>query len=151
MKGFTLIELIVTIAILGIVLASVGQFFSFNLRTYSKGEKLAQVQFDVRMASDYITSELRNVSKFRTTLVTGDEVINLTGLQSKYPSVNALSFTIERKLATGPILVKYKITGNSSDLKNPYLLESQVLLNNYLSLTEVPVSTNTVDAVYYLD
>lgn len=59
-KGFSLIELIVALAILSIIIVVSFNFFIYNNRLFDKGDRLSKVQYDVRMTSDYITTELRN-------------------------------------------------------------------------------------------
>lgn len=130
-KGFTLIELIIVIAILGIVLTMAFNFFSFNLRTYNKGEDRAAVQFDVRMASDYITDELRNVNVISVTDTALTGSISLGALTAKYPLVTGVTFEIVTE--TPKFFVDYTVSGNSSDGNNPYSLTTKVLLNNITS------------------
>lgn len=127
-KGVTLVELIVAIALLGIVITSVGQFFSFNLNVYNKGNDLASVQFDVRMASDYLTSELRNVMAISDANFTGSTLINTASLKAKYASVLSVGF--KYVIEQSRVLIEYKIDGNSSNGKNAFSVTSKVLLNN---------------------
>lgn len=58
-KGFTLIELVIVIAILGIVIYLGFSFFSFGNRSFSRGQDQSSIQHSVRMASRYITDEIR--------------------------------------------------------------------------------------------
>ncbi len=47
-KGFTLVELIVSIVSLSLVLGIIWSFFMYNLRHYNMSEANAQVQFQLR-------------------------------------------------------------------------------------------------------
>lgn len=58
-KGVTLIELIVALAILGIVIIGISSFIIFNNKTFNISEKQSDAQFNVRSASESITKELR--------------------------------------------------------------------------------------------
>lgn len=58
-KGVTLIELIVALAILGIVIIGVSSFIMFSNKTFNISEKQSDAQFNVRFASESITKELR--------------------------------------------------------------------------------------------
>ncbi len=57
--GITLVELIVVIALLGLVLAVGYQFLDFGQTTHASGELRLHVQRDMRIASEYITQEIR--------------------------------------------------------------------------------------------
>jgi prepilin-type N-terminal cleavage/methylation domain-containing protein len=140
--GFTLIELIVTLAIFSIVLVAILNLFLFNNRVYSRSENLSEVQFDVRMASDYITTELRNKNSISITDNSLAESITLSDLQSKYPTVKAVTFKIAK--SSSDYFVEYTITGSDLNNDNEYTLETDVLLNNITNATE---STGTT--IYY--
>jgi prepilin-type N-terminal cleavage/methylation domain-containing protein len=58
-KGVTLIELIVSLMILSIALLIAYSLFFFGNRTFSKGVDQFNVQSNIRLASDYITSQIR--------------------------------------------------------------------------------------------
>lgn len=141
-RGITLIELIVTIAIFSIVIAAILNLFIFNNRVYSRSDKLSQVQFDVRMASDHITTEIRNKNSISTTDNSLAKSINLSGLQSKYPSIKAIAFVITK--SDSDYLVSYTISGSDLNNDNEYTLETDVLLNNITNATESSGTT-----IYY--
>lgn len=131
-KGVTLIELIVTLALISVVLVAVFNLFIFNKNVYTKSEELSQVQFDVRMASDMLTKNLRNVSSLSLTDNTLANEIGLSDLQSKYPSISSVSFTIVSE--SSRFLVEYTIVGNDATGDNQYTINSKVLLNNITSV-----------------
>ena len=58
-SGFTLIELIVTIAILGIVLTMTYSIGDFGRNSFNNGYAKSDIQSNIRIASNYITKELR--------------------------------------------------------------------------------------------
>jgi prepilin-type N-terminal cleavage/methylation domain-containing protein len=58
-RGFTLIELIVVIAIVGLIISMAFSFYVFGSNTLTIGENQSNVQHNVRMAAKYITNELR--------------------------------------------------------------------------------------------
>jgi len=64
-KGYTLIELIIVIAILGIVISLGFSFFFFGNSSFSKGQNQSTIQHSVRMASRYITDEIRTAKDVR--------------------------------------------------------------------------------------
>lgn len=58
-KGVTLIELVIVIALLGIIISLGFSFFSFGNKSFSRGESQSSIQNSVRIASRYITDEIR--------------------------------------------------------------------------------------------
>ena len=58
-KGFTLMEVIITIAILGIVLSALYNILFFQIKTFNLSDKKSVAQTDVRYISDFISNELR--------------------------------------------------------------------------------------------
>jgi prepilin-type N-terminal cleavage/methylation domain-containing protein len=57
--GFTLIELMVTLALLGLVIAGGLSFYFFADRSFMSGSEMADVQADVQLAMRRITDEVR--------------------------------------------------------------------------------------------
>lgn len=57
--GVTLIELIIVIAIFGLVLSIVFPMNLFGIKTFNKSNNRSQNQSDVRMAADFITKKIR--------------------------------------------------------------------------------------------
>ncbi len=57
--GFTLIEVMVALAILGIVVAQALAIFGAQKRTYARTERAIQVQQDVRLVADAILADMR--------------------------------------------------------------------------------------------
>ncbi|MBZ9688549.1 Ig-like domain-containing protein [Clostridium estertheticum] len=78
-SGFTLIELIVTIAILGIVLTMAYSMGDFGSTSFNNGSAKSDIQSNIRIASDYITKELRYSS---------DAVVLAEFPTTPYPNTN---------------------------------------------------------------
>lgn len=57
--GFSVVELIMVLALLGIVLGLGYMFFSFGSNTFARGERRSIAQQSIRRAADFITSEIR--------------------------------------------------------------------------------------------
>lgn len=57
--GFSLVELLIVLALLGLVLALGYMYFGFGLSTYARGERQSIAQQSIRQGADFITSELR--------------------------------------------------------------------------------------------
>jgi prepilin-type N-terminal cleavage/methylation domain-containing protein len=58
-RGLSLVELLIVLALLGMIIGLGHMFFSFGTRTFNVGEAQSNVQQNVRVASNYITRELR--------------------------------------------------------------------------------------------
>lgn len=58
-KGLTLLELIITIAILSIVLMGAYSLFGVGNTTFIRGTRQSDIQSSIRLASDYITQQIR--------------------------------------------------------------------------------------------
>lgn len=58
-KGITLIELVLTMAILGLVLSTIFSLNLFGLNTFSLSKVNAENQFEVRMPTDFISRSIR--------------------------------------------------------------------------------------------
>ena len=145
-QGFTLVELIVTLAILVIILGFIFGFLIDNMNRFDRINKLSQVQFDVRMAGDFITSELRNVDEISKSDTAKPNYIDLTLIKSKYPNVKQVKFWLNKE--SEKYFVQYEIQGSDEKSKNQYQLVSKVLLNN-ISLTEVIPQENFVTKLYF--
>jgi prepilin-type N-terminal cleavage/methylation domain-containing protein len=59
-KGITLIELIIVLAIMGLALPLAVQFFLLGTNVFARGASQSKAQHNARLATMYITTELRN-------------------------------------------------------------------------------------------
>ena len=111
---------------------------------FKKSDSLSQVQFDVRMASDYLTTELRNVNSISLSADASlTNFIDLISLSDKYPLVKSVNFEIKSQ---GPrYLLSYVIQGSDSNSENQYQIETEVLLNNITS------AINDNDTILYYE
>lgn len=60
-SGFTLVELLITLAILSIVIAAVTKLFMSTNRTYANNQAILRVQQDVRLSSSFLARDLRKL------------------------------------------------------------------------------------------
>lgn len=127
-KAVTLIELVVALAILLIVLVLSFSIFIFNLRSFERGEIRSEVQNDVRMVSDLITYEIRNARDISFDNASLSEDLNLSEIQSKYKSIDFMSFEIIEE--DSHFFLEYKIIGYKDKYDTKYEVSSKVFLNN---------------------
>lgn len=139
-SGVTLIELILVVALLSVIVTTAFNFQIFNLKIYNKSDNLSKVQFDVRMASDYITTNIRNANSISTTDATLDDYIDISILQNKFNLVNYVEFEITRQ--GGQYFVSYLLQGADSKGNNDYELRSEVFVDNITSA--IPTTGTTI-------
>ena len=140
--GLSIVELMIALSLMAIILAIGYNFLFLNYRAYQTGEALSEVQFDTRMASDFIFFELKNVKSVSLTDTSLPNQIGLNTLETLYPRVTSVEFSI---VQSGNLyLVNYLISGSHDRLNNDYELESEVVLNNIKSAT-----IGNGDTIYY--
>lgn len=133
-KGLTLIEVLVALAIFSIMSLVAYNMFFYNLTIFNRGEAQSQVQFDVRMASDFVTTELRNVESVSFTNTDLPNQIYLDRLRDRYSGVTDFQVSAER--IGRDYFILYTITGVNTRTNLEYELESRVLLNNIRSFPD---------------
>lgn len=158
-SGISIIELMIALALLGIVLAMGYSFFFFGANSFRIGEAQSNIQRDIRLTSDFITRETRNavnVALF-TSLPNeaGDyELIYLDGNKIMHKSasgdrsrteaiIDSLSFNLE-EVQVDQNKVRYLLTfsiSGSDDSQN-YSINSEVFLNN---IGKIDIDTETED------
>jgi len=60
--GLTVIELLIAITIIGVVFTLVASFFKVSVEIYDEGHRQTEEQHAVRLATDFVTRELRNAT-----------------------------------------------------------------------------------------
>lgn len=126
-RGLTLIEVLVTVVIAGIIFSVALSLQFFGLRSYSMGTSQAEVQQNARLINEVIRNELRNA-----TSVGDEEKENLKELNF---SSNTLffgntSFELEG-ISNVSLARKTNRTLEITVKGNGYELVNEVYLNNY--------------------
>lgn len=155
-RGITLIELILTLGVLGILLILIYSVNLFGIQTFSKGDKQSVVQNEIREASAFITKEIRIATEISLTTMpsTFDPLFHYIYIKDSYMkhTYNNVTKNITSNMITELIPMfqleklnnkknmlvfelKSSLAGNSFDLK------SEILLNNK---SDVPSATNQV-------
>lgn len=142
-KGMTLIEVTIALAIFGIVVLATSSVFMYALRSYQVGIEQNKEQFDVRLVSDVITSEVRNCLTIDL-LDTGDATNTASmlyiyedsgNLQYKDVDLGTIKAYTDERIASmdfaitqsagGEFFLEFKVVGTGG-----YTITSSILLNN---------------------
>ena len=141
-RAMTLVEVIITLALLSIVMTIVFSLNLFGLKVFGKGTSLSDLQFDVRMSSDFIFSEIRNAS---------DILLETPASPNEYNKIFVDSNRIAYQPAGGTIIYKTDniIQNSSTDLlfsivdnSSSYMLEFTII--GATNVEDYSLSTNVL-------
>lgn len=130
-RGVTLIELIIVIAILGIVMVGVYNFLFYGANIFQKASTTSEFQQDVNQSAYHISNNIRNVKKISLTDKPGYTPLNI---QIKYPSITSVEYRIIKDGEN--FSLKFKIIGQG------HSIESKIILNNVKSADTNGLSQN---------
>jgi prepilin-type N-terminal cleavage/methylation domain-containing protein len=153
-RGVTLIELIVALAILTVIIAVGFSFYFFGSKTFSRGETIASIQFDVRMSTDFITREVRNATEVELISIPGTfdtnyHYIYIEGAKLKHQfngtvqektsaiiQASTPMFSLE-ELANGRNQIEFTMKGSKTTTQGiqAYEATTKVFLNNVSGIT----------------
>ena len=160
-KGITLVEIILTIAIMLIIFQAIYSLFFVGTKSFNMSKDKGFAQQNVRIAADYITKELRTAAKI-TTIAPQDTIYYSLSLDSsknlirtKYDNTGSSSnkivtleeiFFINSKDNDGNIKKGFiKVNTSSQENSQENNLEFEILLENLLEFnTEIPQNTSTI-------
>lgn len=72
-KGFTLVELLITISILSIVSITIYSAFSAGLNVWKRRNQIGKLDISAKIALEKIVRDVRNIVKFPDIKITGDK------------------------------------------------------------------------------
>lgn len=98
-RGITLIELIIVIALIGIVLSIVFSPITFSFRNFDAQNEKATITSRARAAMDYLTREIRksDIIEINDNVIT----MNLDNNRNKYKLENKILFKNDKKIIEG--------------------------------------------------
>ncbi len=107
--GFTVIELVLALFILGLVLAGAYSFFIFSWSSFDRGSSRAVVQNNLRMAAEEITKEVRYAESI--------EIIDSEAIPGSAENDDVYIFLnnngrIERKDSSGSRIIPHELDSN---------------------------------------
>lgn len=162
-RGVTLIELIVSMAIVVVVFAMSFVMNLFGTRTFVMGRTEYDVQVDTRMLANYLSDEVRNATSVylvtptnasdykRIYLDTSDQTVKVTAngntvLKTGPIFMEANDFSLSLVKENDQYYLSYHLFGRDDDQSQ--LVESRILLNNF-NPKQSGVLLNGMQTVYY--
>ena len=144
-KGFTLVELLIVLAIGGVILALAFSLQGFGIRSFRMGSSQAAIQQDARIIDELIKREIRNAMRigetgFERTIELDNGVIyyGLNGENSfEVDAVESIVFE-----GQGERTLRYTVTGKG----NGFQVVNEIFLNN----TPLPENFSTSKLSYRL-
>lgn len=170
-RGITLIELIVVLAISGIVISSLGSIYVANMKTFKKSSERSQNQYDVKMAADFITDQLRYAKNVEVTSEVKDMdpddekkynniylsessnssqiVYSKKGITASVPGIsNVNDYTLEFSKVSDDV-IRFKVGKKGT---HAYDIETQVKVLNIAETSPHKVQgTSGINVTYILD
>jgi len=107
-SGFTVVELLIVLALLGLVLSVVYMYFSFGYDTFVRGERQSIAQQSIRQGADFITGELRYADEI---------ILDPTNLNEE-----GYYYIIQ----DGTSVIYYQVDSGGSQVQNRTILDSVV-------------------------
>ena len=141
-KGFSLVELLISLSLLLVVLIMIYSFYYFERKTFERGEDQSVVQENVVLAAQFITDEIRNAEELSLEdsyeSGTGDCFIFVEDSVLKYDDGSGSiiektdavikEFTADLIKAGSKYKVKFYIAGKQEF--QHYDISTEVVLNN---------------------
>lgn len=159
-RGITLVELIISIAIMGVITLAIISFFDFGNKSFIYGKKKSDLQHQVQLVSDIITEEIRNATEISLIAtpasftadsycyiaISGQKIILVdngisTDKTEAIINENVPMFTLTR-LSNGNNFVSFTISGTIDS--QDYEVTTKVALNNIKNS-----ASNTGQAIRY--
>lgn len=146
-EGLTLIELILTVVLLGIIISLIFAFFQFNYSTFFRSISKYDIQSNLNNVSRFIEKELRyssetNVYEDKNEISNGkkyiyfenDSIILRTQDGTKNKLTDKKQVTIENlQFILNDNLITYEIKGKSTSNNQEYTVKSTIQLLNIKS------------------
>lgn len=141
--GFTLVELMLVIAIGGLILTAVFNVFSSGIRSFLFTDEKSATQREIRFVTSYIAENIRNstrialVSDYNTILDSGEAIIGFIGEEFKYRDFGGTNRTVIEFTKTPTVSFELNTENDSPDslIINIGDVPREIILNNFSSTT----------------
>jgi prepilin-type N-terminal cleavage/methylation domain-containing protein len=159
-SGVTLVELLIAIAIMSIVMSLIFGIYLSSVKTFKQAEINSKNQFEVRMAADFITKELRYATGAQVLSISqaagsgyydiyvennnGPIIFNKNGVLTIPPGLNDVTdFTLIFSSTSN--IISFTI-GKSGSTK--YNINSKVVLLNMPTTTSLSFTNSSIGIRY---
>ncbi|MEW5785517.1 MAG: prepilin-type N-terminal cleavage/methylation domain-containing protein [Bacillota bacterium] len=155
-SGFTLVELVIAVALMGFVILLAYLLYFFGTRSFDLGTAQAHVQQSARLADEVLRNELRNAD-FLTLVAGGGEPESFTGSfrlingcfnQNSRPITDDVIADVEVWIREESACAVLAFRIKSVDGAQEYSITNEVLLNN-ISLQDL--TSFALNQVYSLN
>ena len=139
-EGVTLVELLVALALSGILMAALYRVFIGGQRIYTVQEQVVDMQQNARAAIDRMTREIRMSGYRRDILVSQGNISGFTQVITPADNVNNIGSNDDRiTIIIADKAITYRLQWNNTDLETPVLVRdengaSEVLADNIETL-----------------
>jgi prepilin-type N-terminal cleavage/methylation domain-containing protein len=146
-KGVTLVELLIVLALISVVSIIAFSFYFFGVRTFAKGESQSQAQYDIRMASTFVTREVRNAVSFQlvpipTTYASGFEYLYIKNNQLIH--YNGTAITKTDGIITSHSFTLTSVTDSNNKPRNILKISLGATVDNQNYATDTEVVLNNI-------
>ncbi|KOA21413.1 hypothetical protein CLHOM_00840 [Clostridium homopropionicum DSM 5847] len=154
-KGFTLMELLITLALMGIVAAAISTFFFSNYNTLFKVSKELDLQREGERAIDFISKkamESKGIGEIQPGINTLDQnsITDVTKFVFKIPNQDVDDTTIKGNIfwletVEGKVQLNYS-EGNFDSVNNSYIATGKTVISTGIKSIELKSSNFFKDA-----
>jgi general secretion pathway protein J len=128
-SGFTLLELLVSIVLIGLIVAIVGASMRLGYRSLDKGEKKALILERFKVSLNLMDAQIQSGMPLKTTGSTADE-INQYLFEGKKDSVKFASNYSLMGGQKGYVIVAYRVETGANDKRTLFAQENTIGMEN---------------------
>jgi prepilin-type N-terminal cleavage/methylation domain-containing protein len=133
-KGFTLIELVISMTILALVITVIAEAFWLGQRSWDRGRDVVDTALRLRSAVEMVSKQLRSTFPLRSK--ESKDGLVFSGNSNSIRFITTLPLGIERR--GGLFLVEYKSTDTTDGLM-------EILVHQRTIHTQEPFDTESID------
>ncbi len=138
-NGFTLVEIVITIVLIGIISGIAAMILLRGARVYSDEQSRSDVHYQARLAVERMAREIRLIRS-----ATATDITTMTATNLQFNDISGNNIQFQRTGASAP----YSITRNGSALANNI---QSVAISYYQNDGTTAVTLATVTTLWFVD